>query len=123
MYYLLQKSKNQVKRVMVLFLSLSQDRMFLLKTDSMLFDKNIFSNVTKPNYFFCYGLFYFQNRKVNIYISIRKFFCCEEGFPIHRFKDVQARNDHYNNSDCPLEYKHYRISLRGGLKADLLEDI
>lgn len=50
-HYLLQKQKNQIERVMILFLSLSQDRTFLLKIDSMLFDEGHFSNVTKPNLF------------------------------------------------------------------------
>lgn len=121
---------------MILFLSLSQDRTFLLKIDSTLFDEGHFSNVTKPNLFlllvlscffvclgfWCFG-FFSSNQKVNICIYIRKISCCEGGFLIHRFKDVQARKDHYDNSVCPLEYTCYRISLRDWLKADLLEDI
>lgn len=67
---------------MVLFLSLSQDRTFLLKIDSVLSDENHSSNVTNPFFVLVSFFIYFQNQKGNVYIYIRQVSCCEEGFLI-----------------------------------------
>lgn len=101
----------------------------LLKIDSTLFSESHFSNITKPEglqlsfTIIIIIIFHFQNQKVDVYIYTRIFSRCEEGFPVHRFKDVRARKDHYDNSACPLQCTCYRTSLGGWLKADLLEDI
>lgn len=81
MYYLLQKSKSQVKRVMVLFLSLSQDRMFLLKIGSMLFDKNIFSKCNKTKLIFLLWSFLFsESESEYIHFDKKVFFAVKRDF-------------------------------------------
>lgn len=83
------ETENQIECVMVLFLSVSQDRTLLLKIDSTLFDENHFSNVTKPNFFslsFFIYLFIFRIRNWMYTFILERFLAAKRDFQFTDWK-------------------------------------